>query len=257
MISHENGADAFMFSVSERTLSILQAINEKMETGHLALYAIVPYAYEYVRLATQVGMAGLAKRIAGQIVLSGKPTMALSGLKGLIGMDPVSLLKTYLLYEIRRTKSSAGKMANLDSLLLHEVITDMALALDLSWLFQKYIDIVSKLGINPGFQTRNFVYLVDKFRSWDIDFQGISIAAPFNKVGFQMSPSRVECERVLTEVPESTTIAISILAAGYLKLPEAASYIRALPNLKGIVAGVSKEHQACETFRFLKESLQG
>jgi hypothetical protein len=57
----KNGADGFMFSVSDLTLSILKRIREQGEIEQVELYAIVPYACEYVRTATQVGTPGLAK----------------------------------------------------------------------------------------------------------------------------------------------------------------------------------------------------
>jgi hypothetical protein len=256
MTSLENGADGFMFSVSETTLSILRMIRETGGSERLRLYAIVPYAYEYVRLVTQIGVLGLAKNFAKQIAVSGNVRAIAMGLKGVIRVDPVALMKTYLIYEISRIKSSAGKQANLDSVLLHEIITDMALALNLDWLFKSYVDFMLELGIKPGFETRNFAYLVNKFREWDIDFSKITIAAPFNKIGFQMNPSRTECEKALAQVPECNVIAMSILAAGYLKLPEAIEYIGGLSNLKGVVVGVSKEQHACETFKLFKDQLQ-
>ena len=145
---------------------------------------------------------------------------------------------------------------NIESVMLHEVVTDMALALGSDWLIKSFIDFLLELKIKPGFETRNFAYLVYKFKEWDIDFSRIVIAAPFNKVGFQMNPSKKECEKALAEVRESNTIAISILAAGYLRLLEAAEYIQTLSNLKGVAVGVSKEHHACETFTFLEERLK-
>jgi hypothetical protein len=48
-------------------------------------------------------------------------------------------------------------------------------------------------------------------------------------------------------------IAISILAAGYLKLDDAAEYLNTLENLNGVVVGVSKESHARETFRLLQK----
>ena len=257
MTSLENGANGFMFSVSEVTLSILEIIRETGGSKSLSLYALAPYAYEYVRLATQVGgISGLAKKFAKQVAVSGNVRAIAMGLKGVVRMDPVALLKTYLIYEISRIKSSAGKQANLGSVLLHEIITDMALALNLDWLFKSYVDFMLQLGIKPGFETRNLAYLVNKFGDWGIDFSDIIIATPFNKVGFQMNPSRTECEKALANLPEPNIIAISILAAGYLKPPEAISYIASLPNLKGIVVGVSKERHAHETFKLLKERLE-
>jgi hypothetical protein len=50
-------------------------------------------------------------------------------------------------------------------------------------------------------------------------------------------------------------LAISVLAAGYLKPEEAIDYIAGLPNIKGIAVGVSKEKHAYETFRLLREKL--
>jgi hypothetical protein len=79
------------------------------------------------------------------------------------------------------------------------------------------------------------------------------IATPFNKVGFQMNPSGVECEKALAKIPEPNVIAMSILAAGYLKPSEAITYVKNLPNLLGVVVGVSKESHACETFKLLKK----
>jgi len=257
MTSLENGANGFMFSVSETTLSILRMIRETGGSERLRLYAIVPYAYEYVRLVTQIGVLGLAKNFAKQIAVSGNVRAIAMGLKGVIRVDPVALMKTYLIYEISRIKSSAGKQANLDSVLLHEIITDMALAFNLDWLFKSYVDFLLEYKIRPGFETRNFAYLVKKFKCWGIDFGEITIAAPFNKIGFQMNPSRVECEKALEHVSGAEIVAMSILAAGYLMPSEAIGYIASLPNATHVVVGVSKEKQANETFRLLREGLKG
>jgi hypothetical protein len=249
----DNGADGFMFSVSDETLSILRIISELGGSRQLRLYALVPYAYEYVRLAAQLGgFSGLAKKFAKQIVMSGNVRAIAAGLKGLIRADLASLMKTYLIYEISRVKSSASKQGILESVLLHEVVTDMALALELDWLFKSYIDFLSKLKIKPGFETRNFAYLVSKFREWDLDLSQVILAAPFNKIGFQMNPSREECEKASASLPRPNVIAMSLLAAGYLKPQEAIEYLHKVPNLSAAVVGVSKLQQAEETFRLLK-----
>jgi hypothetical protein len=132
----------------------------------------------------------------------------------------------------------------------------MALSLNLDWFFKSYIEFMPKLGIRPGFETRNFAYLVEKFKEWNIDFSQITIASPFNKIGFQMNPSRIKCEEALSGVTGSKVIAMSILAAGYLRPYEAMDYVLALPNLNGVVLGVSKEHHARETFKLLKSRFE-
>lgn len=254
--SLENGADGFMFSVSETTLSILRTIGRDQKQKQLQLYAIVPYAYEYVRLSVLAGgVRGLALKVGQQIVFSGNWRAMANGLKGAVTADPASLLKSYLGYETFRIKSAAGKKATIASIMLHELVTDMALALNMQWIFQTHIKFMSARHIKPGFETRNFAYLVKKFEEWGIDFRQVVIAAPFNPLGFQMCPSREECEKALARIPGAEVVAFSILAAGYLKLPEAIEYVANLPNLKGIAVGVSKEHHARENFKFFKERL--
>ena len=113
-LSMENGANGFMFSVSETTLSILEILREKEVISRLDLYAIVPYAYEYVRFASQMGgIPLLAKRLVKEILISGNLRAAGIGLKGLLKTDLEAIAKTYLLYEILRVRSFAGKKARL------------------------------------------------------------------------------------------------------------------------------------------------
>lgn len=249
-LSLQNGASGFMFSVSEKTLSILKELNGGDEKPEL--YAIVPYAFEYVRLATRIGgISGLAKKVARDIIFSRNIITVLPSVLGLIRADPKAFLKIYLVYEISRIKSAVGKNANLKSVLLHEVITDMALGLNLDWFFKYYIKFFSKSKTRPGFETRNFPYLVQKFKEWHIDINNLIITCSFNKIGFQMNPSQSECEKTLREMPQAEIIAMSVLAAGYLRPSDAVQYITNLPNVSHIVVGVSKESQARETFKLL------
>jgi hypothetical protein len=250
--SIENGANGFMFSVSETTLSILHMLPEKESKERLDLYALVPYAYEYVRLAThEGGLPGLAKRFAKEVLQSGNLKTVGVGLKGVLTSDPIDVMKAYLSYEIIRIKNSSKNRGALRSVLLHEVITDMAIALNLEGLVKSYIKFMNEHGIEPGFETRNFSCLVNKFKEWGIDFSGLVLAAPFNKIGFYMNPSKDECEKALTDVSGSTVIMMSILAAGYLNPKEAIAYVRELSNTTAIVVGVSNEKQARETFKLL------
>jgi hypothetical protein len=254
----ENGANGFMFSVSETTLSILREIRNTRNHENLELHAIVPYAYEYVRLATKVGgIPGLAKQMSKQVLRSMNLRAIGNGIKGVVTMDPNALMRTYILHEISRIRSAAGNNFNLVSVILHEIITEMALAFDLDWFFKSYIKFLRKLRVKPGFETRNFALLVNKFRDWNIDFGAVSITSAFNKMGFQMNPSKTACEEALKEAKGADIIAMSILASGYLKPPEAINYIKALPNVTGIVVGVSKERHARETFSLLREHFEG
>jgi len=251
----ESGADGFMFSVSDTTLSILRIMRERKSISGVKLYPIIPYAFEYVRVATQMGTPGLANRFVKQIAFSGDVRALFGGFAAVLKMSPTGLVNTYLSYEISRIKSAVGSRKNLASIFLHEVITDMGLALNLEWLFGAYMSFLFRRGIMPGFHTRNFPYLVKKFNEWGIDLDSIMITTPFNKVGFQMNPSREECEKALSNISSPNVLAISVLASGYLNLYEALDYISCLDNVKGVVAGVSTEQQARETFGLFKEQL--
>jgi hypothetical protein len=70
-----------------------------------------------------------------------------------------------------------------------------------------------------------------------------------------MAPCREECEEALKSLYEPILIAISVLAAGYLTPSEAIDYVAALPNVKGVAIGISKESHARETFRLFKQKL--
>ena len=131
----------------------------------------------------------------------------------------------------------------------------MALALNFRWLFHSFIEFISKQGMEPGFHTHNFPFLARKFNEWNIDLSQILIATHFNKAGFQMNPSKADCERVLEDMPKPNVLAIGILASGYFQPSAAIEYIATLPNIKGVAVGVSKEKHAIETFQLLKEKL--
>ena len=252
----ENGANGFMFSVDEITLSIIKNLSKNDRTENVSLYAIVPYAYEYVRKATQTGgVSGLAKKLSREMIFSSNAKVIALNMGGLLRFNPSALLKTYVTYELSRIKSVVSDNVCLKSVMLHEIITDMALALNMDQLFKSYIKFMEKSGIRPGFETRNFAYLARKFSEWNIDSSKVTLTSSFNKVGFQMGPSKSECEEALERVHGAEVIAMSILAAGYLKPADAVGYLADLQGISGIVVGVSKERQAIETFRVLREGL--
>jgi Uri superfamily endonuclease len=248
-LSLENGADGFMFSVDQTTLQIIQKLGNN-KPDNVSLYAIAPYAYEYVRKSTQAGgVSGLAKGLAKEMIFSSNIKVLMSNVLGLLRFNLPNLMKTYVAYELSRIKSVTRSGMHLDSFMLHEIITDMALALNMEKLFKSYITYLESCNIRPGLETRNFPYLVNKFKKWHIDFSKLTITASFNKAGFQMCPSQTECEEALERASDAEVIAMSVLAAGYLKPIEAASYLKGLKGLSGIVIGVSKEQLAKQTFR--------
>ncbi|MCW4044514.1 MAG: hypothetical protein NWE94_03240 [Candidatus Bathyarchaeota archaeon] len=247
----ENGASGFTFSVSETTLSILETL---CQDAQVDLYPVVPYAYEYVRIATKTGgFAGLATKMFKQIALSRDIRVVAPVLFCGLRIDPETFMKTYLMYELSRIRRASSPNGHLKCVILHEVVTDMALALNFRWLFLSYIKFMLKSNVRPGIHTRNLPFLVKKFEEWAIDTSELAILTPFNSIGFEMNPSRIECEKALQNLSRAQVIAMSILASGYLKPIEAIKYVAGIPQIKCIAVGVSSERQAVETFRLLNE----
>jgi hypothetical protein len=251
-LAMENGADGFMFSVSEVTLNIIKSLSAKGISPKL--YAITPAASDYVRLASKLGTPGMAIHLAKQIVASGNIMAIINGCKGVLLQNPASIMKAFLYYEIYRIRGVSISHAKPYCFLLHELITEMALALNLDWLFKSYVDFMVGLKIKPGFETRNSPMLINGLIKLGVDLTKIVIVAPYNKIGFQMNPSKEECEKALVNIPDTEVIAMSVLASGYIKLPEAVEYINGISDIKGIVVGISKEQHA-KDFRTLKEAL--
>jgi hypothetical protein len=253
----DNGADGFMFSVSNTTLSIVKLACAEQKNKKVKLYVLAPYVFEFVRMAvTEGGIIGLTKKVGREIVLSANFRAIFQGAKGAILNDPSSLMKAYLLYEEARIRSAAGKNGELVCIYLHEVLTDMALALDMKWVFQAHMDLMQKRGIKPGFHTHSLPHLVSKLNQWGIDPRKISITTQFNSLGFLMCPDKEKVEEALKLLPQGTdVIAYGVLASGYLKLDDATAYVNSHPELKGVVVGVSREQQAKETFQQMKGKL--
>jgi hypothetical protein len=243
----DNGADAFTFTVDDTILAILECLHSKKY--HPPLYAFAPYSYEYVRLAVSLGgIPGLAKRVAGQIIRSRNFSAILHGTKGVLAVDPAEGYKAYICYEVGRIRAAAKVNNTLKCLLLHQVVTDMALALDMQWMVRAHIEVLTGLGIMPGLQTFNLPLLVQKMSEWNIDLEKVLIGVPFNAMGMQMNPSKVEAEKALQQIRYNNVLVYGVLAGGLLGLDDALHYINSLPNIMGIALGVSRKDQAVSTF---------
>ena len=75
--------------------------------------------------------------------------------------------------------------------------------------------------------------------------------APFNPIGFQMSPSREQCEKAL-ETSNAQVVAMSVFAAGAVRPAEAVQYVRRHPKLRSVILGASSEKHIQESFALFK-----
>ncbi|HKM49603.1 MAG TPA: hypothetical protein VJZ75_00325 [Candidatus Bathyarchaeia archaeon] len=254
----QNGASGFSFSTHPTNQKILQRLHEEdLPKRSFDIYPILPYAEGYVRLANEVGMVGIIKHFMSDLSLTSKTKTLLKGGISAVTFDPVKLLKFYIEVEVERYLRIKPKTATLRSILLHEVVTDLALAFNSRELFTEYDKhIRNKFHVIPGYVTRNFARFVRFFHESDMSLDDTVIMTPFNKAGFQMNPSRESCETALSSLNrEVNVIAMSALAGGYLALDEAVDYLRSLPKLSGTIVGVSSTQHAQTTFRAFSKLL--
>jgi hypothetical protein len=216
----------------------------------------MPYAEGYVRLANEKGMSGLVNEILSRLSLGDKAKLLLEGGFAAIKLDPLGMLMTYLDAELKGYLSMKPKNAALQSVLLHEVVTDLCIGFqeaDMLNLFAQHVR--ENYRVRPGFVTYNVVRFVKLFEEAGLSLKDVVIMTPFNSIGYQMSPSRQSCETCLSSLCQGEVIAMSIMAGGYLDLNEAFEYIRTLPNLSGIALGVSSNEHARKGFTKLSTLL--
>jgi hypothetical protein len=250
-----SGARGFNFGVEPKAYQILASLKELDLGCQVGLYPIIPNVQSLVSVQLRKGTMGMLIDTLKALSWSNKSLSLLRIGISAIATDPKRAVKAYLDAEVEKLLKSSSTHKKLKCILLHEVATDLAVCYDAVNLIMHYIKYLREKKIYPGFVTRNFVRFVDFCEKNDIPLKEIIIMTPFNKLGFQMTPSRDECERALTRVPRSNVIAISILAGGRLPLEEGFEYVKSL-GIGAVAVGVSTESQAKDTFTHLSNAFR-
>jgi hypothetical protein len=246
-IFYDLGGTGMMLSTHPKAMMIMEAIGSEPELSKkLNLYPLIPYAQGYVRRANEKGVIGMVTDTLGSASTSRKFKILLKGGVGMLRKDFLNILSTLIDVEMLPFKES-----NVKAVFLHNVLTDLALSLKAQGIFEFYIDYIKdNYGVAPAFGTMNFARLVESFDEWGL--KKPLVMASFNRAGFQMNPTREECERCLSEY-DVDVLAMSTLAAGYLKPEEAYEHLFSLPNIESVVVGVSTREHAEETFGIIRE----
>lgn len=239
----------FVASTHPQLKGIIEYMLENTDLSRrMNFYPILPYAYGYVRQMTEKGVVATITDALAPASMMDKARIIFSGGLSMLKKDVNGLLKTFIDVELLPFND-----LNVRCIFLHDVLVDLAMAMGLRDVFELFIEHVEdKHNTRAGFVTKNFARLVKQLDEWGIE--GKVIMAPFNKVGFQMNPSREECEEALKNCKHDV-VAMSTLAAGYLKPEEAYEYLFSLPNIRSVVVGVSSKRHAEETFRLLNQRI--
>lgn len=251
----ENGAQGLAFSTHPTMYKVLSAMRERQCERTFGIYPVIPDASAYVRLASERGASGLSTDILGRLGLAAKVKTVARGAFSALTFDVSAIMRRYIDSEIEGFLKVAPSSAELRAVFVHELICDTLLAFKHADLLQEYIDSIRDMyQVRAGLVTRNFSRLLSFLKEADFDLDCIAILTPFNKAGFQMNPTKEECEMALDQIEGAKVLAMSTLAAGYLNVHEATDYLKTKPRLHGFVVGVSSPEHARETFHaFLNE----
>lgn len=246
---YELGGRGMMLSTHQRSTDIIRTIGVVPELyTNINFYPLIPYAQGYVRRANEVGMVGMINNVLEPTSASNKLKILLKGGVNLMRKDFLSILSTLIDVELLPFRE-----VNVGAIFLHNVLADLALAIKAQNIFEFYIDYIKEnYGVIPAFGTMNFPEMIRVFDSWGI--KRPLIMTSFNKVGFQMNPSREVCERYLRDY-NVNILAMNTLAAGYLKPTEAYDYVYSLPNINSVVVGISSKEHANETIGILNSKI--
>jgi hypothetical protein len=215
----------------------------------------MPYAYEYARKATVMGPIGLAKNLAVDI-LGSLNASALTHLARAYGSsDLLEGIKALVDYELSRIRRATRGRFTLYSLMLHEVVIDTLAAYGLTGLLAEALEYIERKGVVPGVETRNMPCVFNLLRENSSVFEKTIFATPFNRIGFQMGGTRETYEEIAGQFP-GKIVAMSVLAAGYLKTQDALQYLAKFrEDLLGVVFGVSQARHAIENFALARTVL--
>mgnify|MGYP001419694295 CR=1 FL=1 len=244
------GVNSMMLSTHENVNLITKSIDHSiLKTNKLNYYPLLPYMRKYLNLYNTHGYFGSLLNILKRTGISQNLKFSLRLLNPL---SPIyeKLMKSFIDIEIAPFMGKNTKV-----IFLHNILTDFLVAMGMTEVlisFSKYIK--SNFNCEPGFCTVNFPNLVKVLNS--VGLNNSIIMAPFNKVGYQMNPTKTKCEEVLSENPQMWVIAMSTLASGAINPKEAYGYLFSdLQGINSVVVGVSTKVHAEETFSLLNKYL--
>jgi hypothetical protein len=206
-------------------------------------YPILPYAQGYVSKAAEKGIISGMNEILSSGSVSSKLKVVMQGSIGYIKKDVKKLLQTFIDIELLPLQD-----VQKNTIFLHDGLTDLALGLGMKEVIETFIERINdKYKVKPGLVTKNFPRLIKTLEEWNIEIP--TIMTSFNPIGYQMNPSKIECEKLISK---AKVIAMNVLAAGYVKPKESFDYLSKL-ELNSVVVGMStKEHVQETTSEFNK-----
>lgn len=252
--SVDSGATGFTFSTHPRNLDLLAHLHETKRDllGKLDYYPLVPYVHAYLAKAGEEGTPALMR--AAFLAALGQQFSIAELASAVVSMDPAKFIAVLLESELSPFMKVIPR-SRLKAILLHELVTEMAMAFKMDSLLKGIdVHVRKKTGAGFGLETRNIGQLygfVEKTR-----YMPEFVMTPINKIGYQMAPDKETAEAAVMVLGRtSKIIAMNIMASGAVGLPGALEYLSKFKSeLHGIVTATTRPDRACENFRLLAAS---
>lgn len=249
--SMDRGVRGMMMSTHPRAAMVAEAVRKEPQIlDGLNIYPLLPYIAKYVRQSNEKGIVNV---ILDQIKGAGigqKLGLFARGGMAVLRKDVFQILKTMIQMELMPFRG-----LRIRAVFLHDILVDLALALDLRSIFEFYVEEIRKnYDAEPAFATKNLPLMTRKLKEYGIERP--LILSHFNKIGFGMNPSREAAERCLAE-QNLQIMGMGTLASGYLRPEEAYEYLYSLPKMDSVVVGVSTPQHAEQTYAAIERCTAG
>jgi len=202
--------------------SIREALVAYQRWRDMALWAVVPNMFAFIRDLTDLGMVGAARARFTRL----RPgAMVKIGL-GAVTQVPAVLKKDFATGALLVADMELAALRGLrvSRLFLHPQLTEIGLAGGVKQLFTAVADRAAGAGMESGLVTNNPLRAADVLGA---DLKRFTVVvAPANPKGWKMFPDRAACERLYQGDP--TRFAASEITAGGTIAPAAAlAHVRA------------------------------
>ena len=239
---------AMMMSTHPRATAVANVVrNDRGLRDRWSFYPLLPYITKYIRQANEKGMVNIVLDQLKQAGWTQTVGLLARGGLGALTKDYRHIISTLIGLELAPFRG-----LQLKAVFLHDVLTDLALALDIPEVLELHAtEIRKRFGARGGFATKNLPLLVQRFQRYG--FESPLVLAQINKIGFGMNPSREACEHALAS-SSLEVMAMGTLASGYVRPMEAYQYVFARPAVQSVVVGVSTPSHAAETFAAVRDA---
>lgn len=246
--AHEHGASGLMLSTHDRVPEVTDALRADPDLRDMGVHVLLPYMAKYVRAANTKGMIGMLSDILSQTTWSSRLRLGLTSGRALVRGDHLDKLKALIDVEMLPFRD-----LNIRSVYLHNALTDLGAGLGMRDVLGFFIEYIrDRYELRPCFCTLSSSLLMGRLSEWGLD---APVMAPYNPAGFQMNPSREDCESDLNRYG-FPVVAMSPLAAGHVSPQNAATYLGGLPRIRSVVVGASREAHVAETFGLFRRHME-